>query len=458
MRIVTRSILNRRATLVLTLLSLTLGIMLVLGINHLRSEVKNSFNNTLSGTDLIVGARGGSLNLLLYSVFHIGSGTHSIRWQTYEELEKHSQVKWVVPLAMGDSHKGHRVVATTPEFFLHYAYGQKQALQFSQGKAFAGKYDVVIGAAVARKLRYQLGDNIVLAHGIAEVSLAKHTDSPFVIKGILAPTGTPVDKSLYISLAGMAAIHADWQSGVHIPSPKKATAEKKSPAHKLAHNHHQSHGRDDHERHGHREDHPNHEAHPHHEDDEHHEHDHAQSLSAILVGLKNRTATFTVQRQVNQYAGEPLQAILPGLALAELWQLVGSVEAAFNLIAWLVVVAGLLGMITSLLASLNQRQREFAILRSLGAGTGYLLLLILLEVLLVCAGAIILAVASLSILLWLLQPWLVSEWGIQLAVNVLNMQQANYLLAILLTAALLSFIPALHASRRSLQEGLAQRH
>ncbi|HSX52725.1 MAG TPA: ABC transporter permease, partial [Cellvibrio sp.] len=170
LRLASKSLLNRRGTILLTILSLTIGILLVLGINHLRTQVKESFDNTLSGTDLIVGARGGALNLLLYSVFHMGSSSHTIRWQTYEELAKHSQVKWIIPLAMGDSHKGHRVVATTPDFFAHYAYGKKQNLSFSAGKSFSGKYDLVIGAAVARKLGYQVGDKIVLAHGLAQVS------------------------------------------------------------------------------------------------------------------------------------------------------------------------------------------------------------------------------------------------------------------------------------------------
>lgn len=448
-RIAVKSLLNRRVTVLLTMLSLTIGIVLVLGINHLRTQVKESFNNTLAGTDLIVGARGGSLNLLLYSVFHMGSSAHSIRWQTYEELAKHSQVKWLVPLAMGDSHRGHRVVATTPDFFVHYAYGQKQALQFSQGKAFAGKYDVVIGAAVARKLRYQLGDKIVLAHGIAEVSLAKHDDSPFVVAGILAPTGTPVDKSLYISLAGMAAIHEDWQSGVRIPSAKKVAQADHDHEHK--HNHHQKNKQDN--------DHKDEHEHEHEHGDDHvHDHDHAQSLSAILVGLQQRSATFTVQRQVNQYTAEPLQAILPGLALAELWQLVGSAEAAFNIIAWLVVIAGLLGMTTSLLAGLSQREREFAILRSLGAGPWYLFLLIMLEVLIICGSAIVIAIALLVLLLWMLQPWLLSEWGIQLTFSFISVQQIYYLLAILIAGILLSLLPALNASRRGLHDGLSVKY
>lgn len=447
LRLAGKSLVNRRGTVLLTILSLTIGILLVLGINHLRTQVKESFNNTLSGTDLIVGARGGALNLLLYSVFHMGSSTHSIRWQTYEELTKHSQVKWAIPLAMGDSHKSHRVVATTPDFFAHYAYGKKQNLSFAAGKAFAGKYDVVIGAAVARKLGYQLGDKIVLAHGIAEVSLAKHDDSPFVITGVLAPTGTPVDKSLYISLAGMAAIHEDWQSGVKIPSQKKTSqqTEKKQDAHEQEHEKHHEHADD-------------HSSDDEHDEHHHDHHAHDQSLSAIFVGLNNRAATFTVQRQINQYTGEPLQAIIPGLALAELWQLVGSVETAFNLIAWLVVIAGLLGMTTSLLAGLSQRQREFAILRSLGAGPWYLFVLVMLEVLLICSSAIVFAIALLTFLLWTLQPWLLSEWGIQLALNFMTPQQGYYLLAILLSSVVLSLVPAFNACRRALGDGLSVKY
>lgn len=451
LRLAAKSLVNRRGTVLLTILSLTIGILLVLGINHLRTQVKESFNNTLSGTDLIVGARGGALNLLLYSVFHMGSSTHTIRWQTYEELAKHSQVKWAIPLAMGDSHKGHRVVATTPDFFAHYAYGKKQQLNFAAGKSFAGKYDVVIGAAVARKLNYQLGDKIVLAHGIAEVALAKHDDSPFIITGVLAPTGTPVDKSLYISLAGMAAIHEGWQSGVKIPSAKKTAqpTEQKQGAHEHEHDHDQE------KHHEHADDHRSEEEHDEHHHD-HHAHD--QSLSAIFVGLNNRATTFTVQRQINQYTGEPLQAIIPGLALTELWQLVGSVEIAFNLIAWLVVIAGLLGMTTSLLAGLSQRQREFAILRSLGAGPWYLFVLVILEVLLICSSAIAFAIALLTLLLWSLQPWLLSEWGIQLALNFMAPQQVYYLLAILLSSIVLSLVPAFNACRRALGDRLSVKY
>lgn len=418
-----KSLWNRRWTALLTLLSLVVSIMLVLGINHVRTQVKDSFNNTLSGTDLIVGARGGSLNLLLYSVFHIGTATHNIRWNTYEELAKHSEVAWLIPIALGDSHKGFRVVATTPDFFAHYAYGQRQTLAFKQGAIFSSAFDVVVGSAVAKKLGYQPGASLVLAHGLGEVTIAKHNDSPFVVSGILAPTGTPVDNSLYISLAGMQAIHRNWQSGVHIPAAS-------------SHDHHGDH---------------------HAQDDHVGENLHAQSLSAILVGLKSRSATFTVQRQVNQYKAEPLQAIVPGLALAELWQLMRNVELALHAIALLVVAASLLGMMTSLLTAMNERQREFAILRSLGAGPLYLFLLVITEVMLLSLLASGIAVALLSGGLWVFQPWIMAEWGLHLSANILSGEQWRYLLYVLLAAVLLSLWPAFIACRRALHDGLSMR-
>lgn len=412
-----QSLLNRRWTVLLTLFSLTISIMLVLGINHIRFQVKENFNNTLSGTNLIVGPRGGSLNLLLYSVFHMGTTTNNIRWQTFEELSRHSQVEWLIPLALGDSHKGHRVVATTTDFFTHYSYGKKQSLVFRQGQAFTNPFEVVLGAAVAQKLNYKLRDKIVLAHGVTEVSLAKHDDAPFVVSGILAPTGTPVDKSLYISLAGMEAIHQDWQSGVHIPGSGQRKDEQSEVAA---------------------------DAHP-------------STLTAILVGLKNRVATFTVQRQVNQYAGEPLQAIIPGLALAELWQMLSAAEVAFNIIAWLVLFASLLGMTTSLLTTLNERQREFAILRSLGAGAGYLFALIVTEVFLLCLFAILLAILLLTGSIALLESWFINTWGMHISLDIFRCQQLQYIAAVLVLTFLLALLPSLAACKRSLSDGLSMR-
>lgn len=409
------SVWNRRTTASLTLASLIISVALVLGIDHLRVQAKKSFSQTLSGTDLIVGARSGQLNLLLYSVFRIGNATNNITWQSFQELSRHSAVEWTVPLSLGDSHRGFRVLGTTAAYFEHYRYGQQRPLIFAEGKIFNGVYDAVLGAEVAQKLNYQVGDELVLAHGSGAVNLHHHDDKPFRVTGILQPTGTPVDRTVHITLAGIEAIHLDWQQGMPIPghtvSAEAALQQDLTP----------------------------------------------KNITAILVGLKSRAATFTVQRQVNQYPQEPLMAILPGVALTELWQMLSVVENVLYLISIMVLLAVLIGMMTSLLASMNERQREIAILRAVGAGAGYLFLLIELEVLLLIVLALTGGVLLLTGSLWVAQPVLAEQFGLFIDINPLQPQTFYLLGGIVGLAMLMGLIPALSAYRRALSDGLAQR-
>lgn len=409
------SLWNRRVTASLTLVSLIISVALVVGIDHLRVQAKQSFSQTLSGTDLIVGARSGQLNLLLYSVFRMGNATNNMTWQSYQELSRHSAVAWTIPLSLGDSHRGYRVLGTTEAYFEHYRYGQQRSLTFVQGHFFTGVYETVLGAEVARQLNYQLGDELVLAHGSGAVNLHHHDDKPFRVVGILQATGTPVDRTVHISLAGMEAIHLDWQQGVPLPgrgvSAEAALQQDLTP----------------------------------------------KSITAVLVGLKSRAATFTVQRQVNQYPQEPLLAILPGIALAELWQMLSLVENVLYVISLMVLLAVLIGMTTSLLASMNERQREMAILRAVGAGAGYLFLLLELEVLLLIITAVVGGVALLAGGLWIAQPWLAAHLGLFIDINPLQSQSIYLLGGIVVVAAVMGLIPAAAAYRRALSEGLAQR-
>lgn len=409
------SLWNRRVTASLTLVSLIISVALVVGIDHLRVQAKQSFSQTLSGTDLIVGARSGQLNLLLYSVFRMGNATNNMTWQSYQELSRHSAVAWTIPLSLGDSHRGYRVLGTTEAYFEHYRYGQQRSLTFVQGHFFTGVYETVLGAEVARQLNYQLGDELVLAHGSGAVNLHHHDDKPFRVVGILQATGTPVDRTVHISLAGMEAIHLDWQQGVPLPgrgvSAEAALQQDLTP----------------------------------------------KSITAVLVGLKSRAATFTVQRQVNQYPQEPLLAILPGIALAELWQMLSLVENVLYVISLMVLLAVLIGMTTSLLASMNERQREMAILRAVGAGAGYVFLLLELEVLLLSITAVVGGVALLAGGLWIAHPWLAAHLGLFIDINPLQSQSIYLLGGIVVVAAVMGLIPAAAAYRRALSEGLAQR-
>lgn len=410
-----RSLFNRKITALLTVLSIAVSVFVLLGVEHIRREAKTSFTRTLSGTDLIIGGRTGQINLLLYSVFRIGNATNNISWQSYQRLASSKAVDWTVPFSLGDSHKGYRVLGTTTDYFTHYRYGKRQPLVLAKGKVFEGVFDVVLGSEVAKKLGYSLGEKVILAHGVSVTSFSLHDDKPFTVVGILKPTGTPVDQTLHVSLAAIEAIHIDWHNGVRVPG-------KGIPAEAVT----------------------QYDLTP-------------KNITAFLVGLKSKTATFGFQRLVNDYPNEALMAILPGATLANLWQLLGSVETVLLLISALVLLSSLIGMSTMLLSSLRERSRELAILRAIGAGPLFNMLLIETEVLLLTLSGVVLAMFSLFMLLTFGQEFLVSQYGLFIDTWFLTARLGVIIMVIIGAALLLGLIPGVLAYRRSLQQGLTVR-
>ncbi len=412
LKVARKSLSNRKTTAILTILSIAVSVFVLVGVEHIRQEAKNSFNKTVSGVDLIVGARSGQLNLLLYSVFRIGNATNNISWQSYQELAKHRSVEWTIPLSLGDSHRGYRVLGTNQDYFHYFKYGQKKSLSFSQGDKFESVYDAVLGAEVAKKLGYQIGQQVVLAHGAGSTSFSNHDDKPFTVVGILMPTGTPVDQTVHVSLEGIEAIHIGWQNGVKILSTKK-------PSEPIA----------------------KHELTP-------------KAITAFMVGLKSKIATFQIQRQVNQYRKEALMAILPGVALSELWQLMRAIERILLLISILVLFASLLGMSTMLLASMRERQRELAVVRAVGAHPSFLFLLIQIEAILLCLAGVVLGLVSLSIALAVFQNTFSEQYGLFISANFYTAKVFALIGIILGATVLLSLIPGINAYRSSLNAGL----
>lgn len=411
-----RSAWNRRFTLVLTVCSIALSTFMLLGVECVRTDLRSSFTSAVSGTDLIVGARTGSVQLLLYSVFHVGAATNNIRWSSIQALEKVRGVAWVVPLSLGDSHRGFPVLGTTQGYFEHFRYGEQQPLQVREGKPFSDLYDAVVGAEVADRLGYQIGQRITLAHGTGEVSLgADHADKPFTVTGILARTGTPVDRTVHISLEAMEAIHVDWMAGAPLPGAHvSAEAARKMD---LA----------------------------------------PKNVTAALVGLHNRAAVFSVQRQVNNFAPEPLMSILPGVALDELWDVVGAGERALLLMSGLVALVSMAGLMSVVLAGLNERRRELAVLRAVGASLYHVLLLLALEGALLTVTGIVLGMAALAGCVLALGPWLQSGFGLTLHLGDPTSLQAGLLVALLLAGWLASLLPGWRAYRLSLADGLSPR-
>jgi putative ABC transport system permease protein len=410
-----KSLLNRRGTVLLTIFTIAISTALLVGVERLRGEARSSFASTLSGTDLIVGARAGTVQLLLYSVFRMGEPTANVSWQTYQEVAAAPSVEWTVPMSLGDSHRGYRVLGTTDAYFQHYRYGSRRPLAFAQGQAFANVYDAVLGSEVANQLGYVLDQDIVLAHGIGRVSVSDHDDKPFKVVGILAPTGTPVDRTVHVSLAAIEAIHIDWQSGTRMPgrnvSAEAALQQDLTP----------------------------------------------KTITAFLVGLKSRVATFGLQRQINEYRAEPLTAILPGVALQQLWSLTGVAENALRIVAGCVVIVGLLGMLTALLTTLNERRREMAILRSVGARPRTVLGLLVLESTALTLAGIVLGTLLLYAIIASLRGLAASRFGLYLALGPPSLSELLALLAIFCAGLLVGLLPAWLGYRRSLSDGLTVR-
>lgn len=411
LRIAFKSAANRKTGLILASCSIALSIMLLLVVDTIRKQGKSSFVNTISQTDLVVGARSGPLNLLMYSVFRIGNATNNVSWQSYQELAALPEIKWTVPLSLGDSHKGFRVLGTNADYFQYYRYAGGKNLSFAEGKKFEDLYDAVIGSVVAKKLGYKLGDKITLAHGLQSTKFAEHGDKPFRISGILEPTGTPVDQTVHVSLQAIEAIHVDWQSGT--PSPIKISAEKAREM----------------------------QLQP-------------KTITAFMLGLKNRTATFRMQRKINEYTDEPLLAILPGATLAILWNTLGNFEKILLAIAFLVLLSGLLGMLTTLLSTLNERRREMAILRTVGAHAWHIISLFLLEAFMVISGGCVLGVIANYLVQFIAQPLLINLYGIHINIMLPDSDQWAIIGGALLLGLFFSLLPGLIAYRRSLQDGL----
>jgi putative ABC transport system permease protein len=410
-----RSAWNRRFVLSLVVLSIALSTLLLLGIERIRADVRENFSQSVSGTDLIVGARTGGVQLLLYSVFRIGSATNNIRWSSAQAIAQHKAVAWTVPISLGDSHRGFAVVGTSRGFFEHFRYGERKALQLAQGRAFESVFDAVLGAEVAERLGYGLGTRIVLSHGDGAMAANDHADKPFTVTGILARTGTPVDRSVHIGLDGMQALHLDWIAGA--PLPGMAVPADQVSRHDLT----------------------------------------PKQVTALLVGLKTRAAVFSVQRSVSEFEAEPLMAILPGVALDELWNVVGIGERGLQLMSLLVALVSIAGLVAVITAGLDQRRRELAILRAVGAGPWQVLWLLFLEGVLVTLCGVLIGAALCLALVAALGGWVAAQFGVMLHLTAPSWAEWTLLSGVLAAGSLASLVPGWRAYRLSLADGLSPR-
>jgi len=409
-----RSLWARRYTALLTILSIATAVLLFLAVENLRQSARASFERTISGTDLIVGARSSPVNLVLYSVFQIGDPTNNITWETYEEIAARPDVAWTVPISLGDTHRGYRVVGTTPEYFERYKYAENRDLNFKDGRAFDDLFDTVLGAQVARELGYDMETSLTLSHGLGATSFVNHDKKPFKVVGILAPTGTPVDRSVFVSVAAVEAIHLGWQEGTPTPISRAVSQDRLRSL----------------------------DLQP-------------ETATALLIGATSRIQLLRLQRDLNTYKQEPLQAVIPGVALNQLWGTVSIVERALAVVSGFVVAVGLIGVLTSILTTLNERRREMAILRSVGARGRTIVGLLVSEAALIALVGAVLGVVLLYLLMWGLSPYLETRFSISAIRKLPGLTDIYVVVALTAISALLGLIPALVALKRSVSDGLS---
>ncbi len=410
-----KSLKNRLLPSVLTVISIALSVILLLSVERAKRAAEDGFTQTISQTDLIVGARSGPMQLILYTVFNIGNATHNISYQAYQDIKKNPAIEWTIPYSLGDGHRGFRVVGTTNDFFEHYRFRGDGKMELQEGKNLDGLWDVVIGADVARKLGYKLGQEIAVAHGVTHgEGIQKHDDKPFAVVGILKSTGTALDQSLYVGIEAVEAMHLDWKDGA-APTPETAISADKIKKEDIK----------------------------------------IDQITAFFLRAKSRIDTLRLQREINNYREEPLLAIIPGVTLSELWHSLSYVERMLKVISWLVVAVGLMAMLIALTTSLNERRREMAILRAVGASTSKIFALLVFESTLLTLAGIALGFAAVMAGTAILRPWLEMEFGFYLEGGALGPTEIAYLLATLVGGIGIGLIPAYRAQKMALKDGLS---
>jgi len=409
-----RSLMNRRVSALLTILAVALSVALFLGVEKARNAAKAGFDNTIKGTHLIVGAPTGQINLVLYSVFRMGNATAEISWGAYQDIATRNDVEWTIPISLGDSHRGYRVMGTTQDYFDHYKYGKMQSLNFTAGEPFDDMFDAVLGAQVAEDLGYDLNTPLILTHGLGQGGISDHDNRPFRVVGILKPTGTPLDRTIHIPLEGITAIHVGWETGTRSPLADGITEETIRTFDLTP-----------------------------------------KTVTAVFVGLKNSgRSILRTRRDINTNKSEPLLAIIPSEALSELWEIMGAAERILLAISAFVIAVGLVSILTSILTSLNERRREMSILRAVGARPHHVFALLVIEATVLGLIGAICGAILIQIIFTIAAPILSAQYGIALLGTRPSLTDVYTIAAVTGAAFLLGLLPALTAMRRSLSDGL----
>lgn len=401
--LVWRNLARRRLNAVLTASSVALGVAVVVAILAIHAGGGEAFRQSAFGCDLVVGGKGSALQLVLNSLFHLDRSPGNLAWERYRELAAHRGVAWAVPIAVGDSYRGYRVVGTTDRFFRDFRPRPDRSFEI-EGRPFRfdaarlegvmsggtaeGTFEAVVGSVAARRAGLGLGATFRVSHGV-EGEGEEHGET-WTVVGILRPTGTPHDRAIFINLDSFYAT-----------AGHEARAE----------------------------------------------------VSAVLVKAKSEGTAYQLEHDLNRRPD--VVAAAPGRVVGELLELVGKVDLLLLVVAALVVVVAAVSILVSLYASMAERRRSIAILRALGAPRSAVFRMMLLESVALCflggAGGIVL-----GHLLTAAAGRALSAWaGVEIAAFAFHPEEPAVFGGVLVLGALAGALPAWAAYRLEVAEGLS---
>nr|WP_297911238.1 FtsX-like permease family protein [uncultured Allomuricauda sp.] len=350
-----KNMVSKPLNLLLSLLLLTLSVALVTFVLQLSGQLGGQLNKNIAPFDMVVGAKGSPLQLVLSSVLHVDVPTGNIKLKEIATLQNHPFVEEAIPVSYGDNYKGYRILGTKPDYLDSYE------ASLGDGRLYQKSFEVVVGSSARSKLNLQLGDTFISSHGLVESAGEGHEDHPFEVVGILEPTGTVVDQLLISNLESV------WE----------------------AHDH-EGEGHEEHDQegeHGHGE-HEDHDGHDHHGEHENHQEDETREITSLLIKFKSPLGMVQLPRFINE--NTTMQAALPGFEINRLMGLLGAGASTINGIALAILLVSGLSIFISLLKTIRERRQELALLRTYGLRPQELLGLALMEGLfLACIGFVL---------------------------------------------------------------------
>jgi putative ABC transport system permease protein len=476
--IVHKNLRKRLLSTVLTIGSIVLGVALITAILVIQAETERSYNQTSVGYDLIFAAKGSQLQTTLNTLYHLETSTGIIPFSLYEAAKADPRVSYAFPMYVGDNYNGYRVIGTSAEFIDQAEPRRGRGFEMAQGRNFEAPLEAVLGAETARRTGLRIGDTIVINHGLQEVAEGaeahEHDNAPVTIVGILKPTATANDRVIFTDLYTTHALHDptfhldDHDHAGH----SSADSTNNHDDHDHDHHDHHDHAHDDHD-HDH-DDHAHaHDDHDHAHDD--HAHDHSSTrvdlreiitlkeLDAVLVKMESPAAALQVAGLINfptpanpllarnmmrdpyfRYKDQ-IMAVVPATQIMALMSIVGNAEKVLRFVAVFVVIVALFSVLIAIYNTMEERKRDLAVMRALGARRFTIFSIIILESAVITATGAIIGMLGGHLIVSVASSYLADVAGIVVQAFIFDIEQFNIVILLLLSGILIGIIPAFKA-------------